>query len=91
MELKAKWITTEKQYGDICPVFRKKFQPKKNVQHASLAVTARGVYEAQINGKRVGDFILAPGCKDGMAGSRSHSGRKNKTGSAGTIYVLAAS
>lgn len=27
-----------------------------------LTITAIGVYDAYLNGKRIGDFILAPGC-----------------------------
>lgn len=42
-------------------LFRKDFHLGKTVQSARLYVTAYGVYEAFINGKKVGDHVLAPG------------------------------
>ncbi len=48
-------------YGEVCPRFSRKFRLKKELKSALLSVTAYGVYEAHINRKRVGDFILAPG------------------------------
>ena len=42
-------------------VFSKSFSAKKEVKKASAQISALGVYEAYINGKRVGDYILAPG------------------------------
>lgn len=49
----------EKQ--EICPVFQKEISVGKQVQSASLSITALGVYEARMNGERVGKFIMAPG------------------------------
>ncbi len=43
------------------PLFRRPFQVAKPIQQARLFVTARGLYEAHINGKRVGDDYLTPG------------------------------
>ena len=57
----AKFITTENPKDSVSPVFRKEFKTKKSIKKAELIITARGVYEAQINGKRVGEFFLAPG------------------------------
>ena len=63
----ARWIT-----GDYRPnkrtrypvdCFRKEFEAG-NIRKARLYISACGVYEARINGKRVGDFILAPGSTD---------------------------
>ena len=34
--------------------------PGKEIKSVQLQVTALGVYEAQLNGKRVGDYVLAP-------------------------------
>ena len=48
-------------YGSVCPAFRKTFFCPENVVSAALRITAMGVYEASLNGSRVGDFILAPG------------------------------
>lgn len=57
----ALWIGGGNEDG-ACPEFIKEFCINKEVKSACLAVTAIGVYEAHINGRRVGDFILAPGC-----------------------------
>ena len=40
--------------------YRKRFSIGKT-ENARLYITARGVYEAYINGNRVGEYILAPG------------------------------
>jgi alpha-L-rhamnosidase len=41
--------------------FRKGFEVPDDVESARLYITALGIYEAEINGKRVGDHVLAPG------------------------------
>ncbi|WP_270494696.1 alpha-L-rhamnosidase [Eisenbergiella porci] len=65
MEWKGKWIGPAQSMGDVCPVFVREFNkgdfPGKEVESVQLQVTALGVYEAQLNGKRVGDYVLAPG------------------------------
>lgn len=61
MEFQAKWIQTPEAMGDICPIFKKTWEKKKEVKKAVLYLTALGVYEAKLNGKRVGDQVLAPG------------------------------
>ena len=64
---KAKWITGNytvnplKRYPVDC--FRKRFDAK-NVQKARLYITACGVYEAKINGRKAGSFVMAPGLTD---------------------------
>ncbi len=64
----AKWIT-----GDYTPKknrrypvdhFKKEFAIAKEVTKARLYITACGLYTAKINGQRVGDFVMAPGCTD---------------------------
>ena len=63
-DFKAKWITgnykvnKKERYPVDC--FRKIFTAGK-VKKARLYATACGLYEAHINGKKVGDFVLAPG------------------------------
>ncbi|MBP2328976.1 alpha-L-rhamnosidase [Kibdelosporangium banguiense] len=42
------------------PVFRREFTVRDDLLQARLYVTALGVYEAEINGERVGDDVLAP-------------------------------
>ena len=59
--LKANWILPSYNMGKVCPLFRKDFSIDKEIKTATLYITARGVYEAKINGNRVGDFIMAPG------------------------------
>lgn len=64
---KAKWITgnyhvnKKERYPADC--FRKAFNVS-DIQKARLYITACGLYEAKLNGNRVGDFMLAPGITD---------------------------
>jgi alpha-L-rhamnosidase len=61
---KAKWITpgfAEDSVNRPSPLFRKGFNLTKKVQSAMAYITSHGLYEAQINGKRVGDAFLTPG------------------------------
>jgi alpha-L-rhamnosidase len=63
-EWKAKWIESNlDKDGEYRPAihFRKEFQSPKKIQSAVAYITAHGLYEAAINGKRVGDFYLTPG------------------------------
>ena len=64
----AKWIKPEEPMHDVCPEFEKKFytsdieyNSRGRVISAKLYITALGVYEARLNGKRIGEYILAPG------------------------------
>ncbi|MBR5616315.1 MAG: alpha-L-rhamnosidase N-terminal domain-containing protein, partial [Clostridia bacterium] len=57
----AKWIRSSFDPRVTSPVFVRSFTVDRAVRSATLSVTARGVYEAELNGRRVGDFILAPG------------------------------
>ncbi|WP_193415843.1 alpha-L-rhamnosidase N-terminal domain-containing protein, partial [Hymenobacter coccineus] len=43
------------------PLLRKEFKISKKITSATAYVTAHGLYEAQINGRRVGDGYLTPG------------------------------
>lgn len=72
MKWNTKWIRPAIDTGDVCPIFRKVFDcPEKQtppfagravtVKSACLQITAMGVYEAALNGNRIGEFILAPG------------------------------
>ena len=64
----ARWIT-----GDYTPnkkerypvdCFRKVFTVRKKVRRARLYLTACGLYEAKLNGEKVGNFCHAPGHTD---------------------------
>jgi len=61
MEWHAKWIAPQAPMGRVCPVYQKQIFCKKPVASAMLYITAAGVYEARLNGARIGEFILAPG------------------------------
>lgn len=61
---KAKWI--EPGYagdtvGAPCPMFRKEFTARKKIISATVYITAHGLYEAKLNGQRIGDAYLTPG------------------------------
>ena len=59
----AKWITIDQTTGNAVPEYVRLWsQPgDRDIESADLSITALGVYEAEINGRRVGDFVLAPG------------------------------
>lgn len=58
----SKWITFPHYTNElICPIFKKQFNLKSRVKSATLKITSLGCYYAELNGKRIGDFILAPG------------------------------
>ncbi|KAH5054956.1 alpha-L-rhamnosidase [Parastagonospora nodorum] len=42
-------------------LYRKQFSVEKTVSRARLYITSQGLYEASVNGSRVGDYFLAPG------------------------------
>jgi alpha-L-rhamnosidase len=68
---KAKWIAAP---GDLptgdpspalpSPMLRKEFQLKKPLRRAIATVSALGLYEVRLNGKRVGDQLLTPNWTD---------------------------
>ena len=55
-----------KELDDLLPApyFRHAFTVDRPVKRARLYATARGVYEARLNGMKVGDHQLAPGWTD---------------------------
>ena len=57
----AKFISGESEWKLICPKFRKEFSTSKSVKNAELQISALGIYEAKINGARVGDLVMMPG------------------------------
>ena len=65
---KAKWITgnykvkKSERYPVDC--FRKSMAVSKDVQSARLYITACGLYEARLDGSKIGDFVMAPGHTD---------------------------
>lgn len=61
MNFTAKWIRPRKDMGDIAPLFRKQWTVEKEIKNAELYITALGMYEVKVNGKRISDYVLAPG------------------------------
>lgn len=60
---KAQWIVPgfEEDSLRASPLFRKQFKNTKKIIAATANITSHGMYEAFINGKRVGDAYLTPG------------------------------
>jgi alpha-L-rhamnosidase len=64
---KAKWITPdlpeEEKKSNPAPILRREFtvNAKKKVEGARLYASAMGLYEMELNGKRVGDQYFTPG------------------------------
>ncbi|MBI1343333.1 MAG: Bacterial alpha-L-rhamnosidase [Terrimonas sp.] len=61
---KAKWIMpgyTEPGSDRPSPLFRKEFLARNKISRATAYITAHGLYEARINGRRIGQAYLAPG------------------------------
>lgn len=60
---KAQWIEPgfAEEPSRPSPLMRKEFSTGKKIARATAYITAHGMYDAQINGKRVGDAYLTPG------------------------------
>ena len=64
----AKWITgnyvvnKKERYPVDC--FRKVFSTERPVKSARLYITACGLYEAKLQGRKIGNFVMAPGYTD---------------------------
>ncbi len=60
---KAKWIQAGFEDNELrpSPLFRKEFQAKKTIKSAMAFISSRGLYEAEINGKKVGNAFFTPG------------------------------
>jgi len=65
VDWKAKWITPNLEEDETksnpAPMLRREFSVKKKVERARLYATAMGLYEMELNGKRVGDEYFTPG------------------------------
>lgn len=61
---KANWVEPgfiEDTINRPTPLFRKEFKAGKKIQSATAYITAHGMYEGFINGRRIGDCYLTPG------------------------------
>jgi alpha-L-rhamnosidase len=67
-DFKAKWISgnykPKKDTRYPADYFKKEFKTAGKIVNARLYITAMGLYEATINGTRVGSFVFAPGFTD---------------------------
>lgn len=64
---KAQWLSPgfiEDSIIRPCPIFTKTFQLTTGIRSAKLYITVHGLYEATINGKRVGKSYFTPGFTD---------------------------
>ncbi|MDT2981262.1 family 78 glycoside hydrolase catalytic domain [Enterococcus casseliflavus] len=62
-ELRKRFITSQRsdyEEGSVS-VFSKQFSLKKDPVAAELSITALGIYEAELNGEKLGDQLFAPG------------------------------
>lgn len=76
-EWQAKWIGTDEVYrsgqGDnqmYDPWFRKTFELKESPERAVLFVASVGYHEVYVNGKKIGDHVLAPAVTDHVSRAR---------------------
>ena len=61
MELHKHFITVPREYREgTVEVFRQNISAAK-IKRATLAITALGLYEAELNNKKIGDVLFAPG------------------------------
>ncbi|HEX4153594.1 MAG TPA: glycoside hydrolase family 78 protein [Steroidobacteraceae bacterium] len=63
---RASWIAppqpaAEAPPDDAAPLLRRTFRLKRGIRSARVYVTSHGLYELQINGRRVGGEVLTPG------------------------------
>ena len=61
---KAKWIESSSVADTVngpALLFRKEFTSKKKIISATVFITTHGMYEAYINGQKLGDAFLTPG------------------------------
>lgn len=57
----ARWLAPSEPSNKSCIEFYKDFEVDDKVVCATLTASALGVYKAELNGKKVGDIVLAPG------------------------------
>lgn len=49
------------EFSSTCPLFRKEFTVTGEILSARVYATSRGLYEVQLNGCKVGEYLLTPG------------------------------
>jgi alpha-L-rhamnosidase len=59
---KAQWIkVSQEDPSQPSPLFRTTFMARSGIVSATVYITSHGLYEARLNGQRVGDAQLTPG------------------------------
>ena len=58
---KAKFISADPSWGTRVPKFKKEFLITGELKSAELQISSLGIFEAYVNGMRVGDAVLTPG------------------------------
>ncbi|MHB1357865.1 MAG: glycoside hydrolase family 78 protein [Anaerolineae bacterium] len=62
----ARWIepveSEDPRAFKPCPYLRREFNTENEIESARLYITSHGLYEAWLNGVRVGDQVFTPGC-----------------------------
>ncbi len=54
-------LEEDPERSNPCPMLRKEFELTGEIESARLYIAARGLYEAWINGRRVGEDLFTPG------------------------------
>ena len=57
---KAKWIVSGYK-SEVCPMFQKQFRINKKIRTAYACVSAMGIYELYVDGKKMGNTVFSPG------------------------------
>ena len=57
----AKFIGADPEWKNRVPKFRKEFALTGAIESAELQISSLGIFEAYLNGSRVGDAVLTPG------------------------------
>ncbi len=58
----GRWLTCDK--GTRLPIFRKRIDVPENLASARLYICGLGLYEARLNGEKIGDEYFAPYCNN---------------------------
>ena len=58
------WIKSPKNMGDASVCFVKTFDAAPDVTSGTLCVSAIGLFEAKLNGQKLGRGVLTPGYTD---------------------------
>ena len=59
-----KWIKPIRDFGDVCPMYAGTFKYYSSTMGQAdilIKITALGTYEIKLNGRRISDYVLAPG------------------------------